>query len=741
MHKIPFLIILLIGISLIPFSFSEGIPEWVKNNASWWSERQISQTEFTNGLEFLINEGIIYIPPTEPGPAGPDKIIPDWVRNTAGWWADGKIPDSEFVNAMKYLIEIGLIEVDASSPEIIKEETVEEIIETNPVTGKPLLMLLEGYNHVSTDGKYVLDVLIFDADKYPNASPNFNRNAAYTIDGVRIDVTLYNEEGQIHTYDGLTKNGFFRYDVLASETNQDGTLWMINNLYTVNIKASLDGQTVEKQIEFLGQASAYAYNAGSAIRAPSGLSATAGNDLVKLSWTAPSGVKGISDYTIQYSTDGNTWTTFTEASVSDIRAADAETDGSNSFTELAGASGVDTFTIDGTLYAIVTGNSDNGVQIIDISDPTNIVAKDAQDDGDAGGFDELEGVREVKTFKVNGDTNTYAIAVSPTDDGVQILNITDPTAITATDAETDGANSFTELKGAIAVDVYSIGSSTYAIVAAQSDDGVQIIDISDPTDIVAKDAQDDGDAGGFDRLDGPRDVKVFTVSGDSNTYAIVTSFAEHAVQILNITDPTAITATDSEVDGSNSFTELEDAFGVDVFTIDSSTYAIVTGFVDDGVQIIDISDPTDIVAKDAETDGANSFTELNGAQGVDVFTLDSITYAAVASKADSGIQILNINDPTAITATDAQDDGDSGGFTELNGAREVKTFEINSQVYAIITADTDSGIQMISLDGVGSTTSVVVDGLDNETLYYFRVVGENYSGLGKYSSVVSATTT
>ncbi len=53
MYKVPFLIILLIGISFIPLSFSEGIPEWVKNNASWWSERQISQTEFTNGLEFF----------------------------------------------------------------------------------------------------------------------------------------------------------------------------------------------------------------------------------------------------------------------------------------------------------------------------------------------------------------------------------------------------------------------------------------------------------------------------------------------------------------------------------------------------------------------------------------------------------------------------------------------------------------------------------------------------------------
>ncbi|MDC0241559.1 hypothetical protein OAK66_03905 [Candidatus Nitrosopelagicus sp.] len=259
MHKITFLIILLIGISFIPVSFSEGIPQWVKNNAEWWAERQISQTEFTNGLEFLINEGIIYIPSTEPGIPGPDKIIPDWVRNTAGWWSDNKIPDSEFTNAMKYLIEIGIIDVDVSSPEVIEEETSEEIIETS-ITGKPLLMLLEGYNHVHTDGKYVLDVLIFDAEKYPNASPTFNRNASYTLDEVNIDISLYNEEGLIHTYSGLTKNGFLRYDILARETNQDGTLWMINNLYTVNINASLDGQTIEKQIEFLGQASTYAYN-------------------------------------------------------------------------------------------------------------------------------------------------------------------------------------------------------------------------------------------------------------------------------------------------------------------------------------------------------------------------------------------------------------------------------------------------------------------------------------------------
>ncbi len=252
MYKIPFLIILLIGISFIPFSFSEGIPEWVKHNASWWSERQISQTVFTNGLEFLINEGIIYIPPTEPKPPGPAKIIPDWVRNTAGWWADGKIPDSEFINAMKYLIEIGLIEVDAFSPEVIEEETIEEVPETPTETGVPLMLLLEGYDTVTPEKRFVLDVLVFDAEMYPQASPTFNRNAPYTVDGVNVEIELHNEEGLIHTFSGTTKDGFFRYQILARETTQDGTLWMINNLYTVNVTVSLDGQTTEKIHQFYG---------------------------------------------------------------------------------------------------------------------------------------------------------------------------------------------------------------------------------------------------------------------------------------------------------------------------------------------------------------------------------------------------------------------------------------------------------------------------------------------------------
>ena len=123
--------------------------------------------------------------------------------------------------------------------------------------------------------------------------------------------------------------------------------------------------------------------------------------------------------------------------------------------------------------------------MIDISDPDNMVAKDAKTDGDSGGFDRLDGARDVETFVIDG--STYAIIVSTTEHGVQIINVTDPANIVATDSETDNANGFTALSKANGVSVFTIGGSTYAIVASAGDHGVQIIDISAPDNIVAID--------------------------------------------------------------------------------------------------------------------------------------------------------------------------------------------------------------------------------------------------------------
>ena len=88
-----------------------SIPEWVRNNAQWWSQNQISDNDFASGIEFLIKEDIIRVPTTSDGPKSEDTVIPDWVRNNAGWWSEGVISDKEFANGLQYLIKNGIISV------------------------------------------------------------------------------------------------------------------------------------------------------------------------------------------------------------------------------------------------------------------------------------------------------------------------------------------------------------------------------------------------------------------------------------------------------------------------------------------------------------------------------------------------------------------------------------------------------------------------------------------------------
>ena len=59
----------------------------------------------------MIKEGIIKVPTTSSGQTSEDAVIPDWVRNNAGWWADGLISDEDFANGLQFLIQNGIISV------------------------------------------------------------------------------------------------------------------------------------------------------------------------------------------------------------------------------------------------------------------------------------------------------------------------------------------------------------------------------------------------------------------------------------------------------------------------------------------------------------------------------------------------------------------------------------------------------------------------------------------------------
>jgi hypothetical protein len=100
--------VLLEGVPELLEESSIVIPDWIKSNAGWWAEDKISNSDFTKGLEYLIEQQIIMLPPTQTDTASEQKI-PDWIKSNAGWWAEGKIGSSDFVKGLQYLIQKRII--------------------------------------------------------------------------------------------------------------------------------------------------------------------------------------------------------------------------------------------------------------------------------------------------------------------------------------------------------------------------------------------------------------------------------------------------------------------------------------------------------------------------------------------------------------------------------------------------------------------------------------------------------
>ncbi len=45
---------------------AEDVPDWVKNNAKWWSEEKISEQEYLDAIKFLIDNQIIKVKTVPP---------------------------------------------------------------------------------------------------------------------------------------------------------------------------------------------------------------------------------------------------------------------------------------------------------------------------------------------------------------------------------------------------------------------------------------------------------------------------------------------------------------------------------------------------------------------------------------------------------------------------------------------------------------------------------------------------
>ena len=128
------------------------------------------------------------------------------------------------------------------------------------------------------------------------------------------------------------------------------------------------------------------------------------------------------------------------------------------------------------------------------------------------------------------------------------------------------------------------------------------------------------------------------------------------VMITDVSIPDSPVEIITISNGTGGYTKMRHPTSIATTTVGSSTYALITSgsstssatlagqsgqsdvlTYDDGIQIIDITDPSSPTPVLAISDDQDGYTVLNGAASITTTTIGSSTNALVASRDDSGV--------------------------------------------------------------------------------------------------------
>lgn len=87
------------------------IPAWYKNAVSSWIKKDITDKEYFNSLEYLINKKIIKIPSLKEVHDVPETKIPSWIYKTSELWANNKTGNHEYSITIKWFIENDFVKI------------------------------------------------------------------------------------------------------------------------------------------------------------------------------------------------------------------------------------------------------------------------------------------------------------------------------------------------------------------------------------------------------------------------------------------------------------------------------------------------------------------------------------------------------------------------------------------------------------------------------------------------------
>ena len=203
-------------------------------------------------------------------------------------------------------------------------------------------------------------------------------------------------------------------------------------------------------------------------------------------------------------------------------------------------------------------------------------------DNDTTGFDSIVNPEKINTFKIGNSIYAGVYSDSNTD-SFTIVDITDPSSPEQVSVLDPTVNSLYTITDAAYAEIDGL---TYAISISKNDHNVVIININNPRlPFYVTHVTDGSDY----KLHEPLDIA--TVKIDTSTFALVAANKSNSIQIINITNPSTPTPASNITDGEGDYTKLKGPRSIATVTIDTSIFALVAAS-ENGVQIINITEST-----------------------------------------------------------------------------------------------------------------------------------------------------
>ncbi len=391
---------------------------------------------------------------------------------------------------------------------------------------------------------------------------------------------------------------------------------------------------------------------------------------------------------------------------------------------LAGIHGVKGVKIQDSTYAVVTKTHDDSVTIIDISDPYEPVWT-ARVQGGQDGFEHMSGPKDMDI--VSNDKGTFVLVPDYIDGYMNIIDITNPASPVMAGPEA------LELGSVEDVSVVSTGTGTYAVVTDVFADGIYVVDVTDPSSPEVMSSILSGPDRAWTLLGD--EMELLEVNG--RAYALLTAYVDDAVRVTDVTDPYKPVPAYVIQDGRDGF-DMGRPISVTSGVAGGSTHAMISGFRDGVIQIVDMSDPERPVPVSVIRGGDAGFEGFTGAGNVVMAEIGGAEYAVAAAFNEDAVHVFDISDPARPAMIATARDG-QGGF-ELAGAEDISIVNIGGGTFAVVSSFGDSSIRVIDITNPAAPkqASLVRGGMEGYDFLY-HITDVDAITVGDVSLMVAGT--